>query len=654
MSPATAFGFMVLGASLLWLGKSNFSPRIPQVLGLIGFFNGFISLVGYVYGIRALYLIPAYQTMAVNTTCLFVALGLGVTCARPQAGLMIPLTSNRMGGTLIRTLLPVLLVSTVVTGWVRLWGEKQGFYRTEFGTTLRTVFEGAAFIVVLWVAAYLLNQADAKRQEREGLIRGILESVTDGVAIFDKDWHYRFVNEEFVHRIGMTQDQLIGKNAWEVFPEFVGTDPYRQLQRAMKERVVVEHEFYLPRVPGWFSSRVFPTSDGGLVTFSRNITEQREAEERLRESEEKFRTLADFIPQMVWMCTPDGLNIYFNQRWVEYTGMSLDESYGRGWNTPFHDDDKQKAWDAWNKAVAMGGAYQVESRLRAADGTYRWFLMQGTPLRDSGGEVVKWFGTCTDIEDMKQSEAALRESEQRFSNAFHTSPAAITITRIADGKFVDVNPAFLDLFGFSREEVVGHTSVELNMLTAASRRDLIRAQLESGGLRHEELLTHTKSGRPIQLLFSSQPMSLAGRPHHVTTLIDITDRKQAEQALRESEDRFRTLADFVPQMVWMCTPDGLNVYFNQRWVDYTGMSLEESYGRGWNTPFHDDDKQTAWDAWNKAVVTGGTYQVESRLRAADGNYRWFLMQGTPLRDATGEIVKWFGTCTDIEDIKKAE
>jgi len=119
------------------------------------------------------------------------------------------------------------------------------------------------------------------------------------------------------------------------------------------------------------------------------------------------------------------------------------------------------------------------------------------------------------------------------------------------------------------------------------------------------------------------------RRHHGLRGIaqDISERKQTEAARQESEAAFRTLADSVPQMIWMCTPDGLNVYFNQRWVDYTGMSLAESYGRGWNTPFHPDDQQPAWEAWNRATETGETYRVESRLRAADGSYRWFLMRG---------------------------
>jgi PAS domain S-box-containing protein len=120
------------------------------------------------------------------------------------------------------------------------------------------------------------------------------------------------------------------------------------------------------------------------------------------------------------------------------------------------------------------------------------------------------------------------------------------------------------------------------------------------------------------------------------------------------ESELLHLADLVPQMVWMCTPEGQNIYFNQRWVDYTGMSLEESYGEGWNKPFHPEDQERARCAWSLAVQTGDPYQVESRIRAADGSYRWFLMRGESFKEADGRMVKWFGTCTDIHDLKQAE
>ena len=140
----------------------------------------------------------------------------------------------------------------------------------------------------------------------------------------------------------------------------------------------------------------------------------------------------------------------------------------------------------------------------------------------------------------------------------------------------------------------------------------------------------------------------------VHALLDITDRRQMEDALRKSEQEFRALAEAVPQIVWATRPDGWNIYFNQQWMDYTGLTLDESYGHGWNIPFHPDDKQRAWDAWQRATQHDETYLLECRLRRADGVYRWWLIHGTPMRGANGEIQKWFGTCTDIEELKQAE
>jgi PAS domain S-box-containing protein len=141
--------------------------------------------------------------------------------------------------------------------------------------------------------------------------------------------------------------------------------------------------------------------------------------------------------------------------------------------------------------------------------------------------------------------------------------------------------------------------------------------------------------------------------YRISTTIG-NDLVNAEKALKKSENEFRSLAESMPQIVWTTRVDGWNTYFNQQWVDYTGLTLEESSGHGWNTPFHPEDKQRAWDAWQSAVNRNSEYSVECRLRCHDGTYHWWLIRGIPQISAEGEIIKWFGTCTDIEEIKKAE
>ncbi len=131
-------------------------------------------------------------------------------------------------------------------------------------------------------------------------------------------------------------------------------------------------------------------------------------------------------------------------------------------------------------------------------------------------------------------------------------------------------------------------------------------------------------------------------------------RDAAEHASRQSEERFRTLAEAVPQIVWITRPDGFHEYYNQRWYDYTGMSAKESIGWGWSLPLHPDDKVRSEARWNKATSTGEPYEIEYRFRAGDGSYRWFLGRALPVRDELGRVLRWFGTCTDIEGQKRTE
>ena len=164
------------------------------------------------------------------------------------------------------------------------------------------------------------------------------------------------------------------------------------------------------------------TQSYGVGAIAHDITERKRAEEALRKSEQEFRALAEAVPQIVWATRPDGWNIYFNQQWVDYTGLTLEESYGHGWNTPFHPDDKQRAWDAWQRATQHNETYLLECRLRRADGVYRWWLIHGAPMRGANGEIQKWLGTCTDIEELKRAEEALRESEQQFRTLADSIP----------------------------------------------------------------------------------------------------------------------------------------------------------------------------------------------------------------------------------------
>lgn len=188
--------------------------------------------------------------------------------------------------------------------------------------------------------------------------------------------------------------------------------------------------------------------------LTRELLGRRQALDSLRASEENFRSFAESAPQLIWMCRPDGENIYLNQRWVDYTGLTLEQSYGHGWSKPFHPEDQQRARDAWQHATGTGGTYDLECRLRRADGIYRWFLIRGLPLRDAAGHIVKWFGTCTDIDERKQFEEALLESRAKLAAALASMSDAVFIAD-TDGKFIEFNDAFVTFYRFKNRDTCG-------------------------------------------------------------------------------------------------------------------------------------------------------------------------------------------------------
>jgi len=287
-----------------------------------------------------------------------------------------------------------------------------------------------------------------------------LESITDAFFTVDREWRFTFLNREAEQRLRRTRAELIGRDFWTEFPDTVNSLFEREYRRAIGENKAVEFEAFYRPLDTLFSVRAYP-SEQGLAVYFLDITKSKLAEEALRASEEEFRTLAEAMPQIVWITRADGWNMYFNQQWMDYTGLTEEQSLGHGWNKPFHPDDQQRAWDAWQTAVDTVGVYSVEARLRRADGVYRWWLIRGVPLKDKDGNIRKWFGTCTDIQDLKlagleitRANGALRESERRFGNLLaNVELASVMLDR--EARITYCNDYLLRLTGWRHEEVVG-------------------------------------------------------------------------------------------------------------------------------------------------------------------------------------------------------
>src|SRR5262249_20144421 len=162
------------------------------------------------------------------------------------------------------------------------------------------------------------------------------------------------------------------------------------------------------------------------------------------------QVLAETVPQFVWTTSPDGSVEYWNQRWYDYTASSPKQSLGHEWSQYLHPDDSQQTLTVWHYALETGVPYEIEYRLKdGTTGSYRWFLARGAPVRDEAGQIIKWFGTCTDIEDQKRAEEALRQSQARIRALINSNIIGITSVEGEEEVIVEANEAFLQMSGYT-------------------------------------------------------------------------------------------------------------------------------------------------------------------------------------------------------------
>ncbi len=400
-------------------------------------------------------------------------------------------------------------------------------------------------------------------------------------------------------------------------------------------------------------------AEGGAIRFmisSVDITELKRIEEALRESEQRFRTLTEALPQLVWTCRPDGDCDYLSRQWVEYTGVAEDEQLGDRWVEALHPDDRERTMACWRAALDGRAPYDIEHRIRAADGTYRWFQARGLPLRDELSRIVKWFGTCTDIDDQKRAEEALRESERRFRTLAEAVPHMVW-TAEPDGAIDYFNARATEYTGLTPEQLRGWDwRSTLHPEDLPRCLELWTRSIATGELYEIEHRLRRFDGAYRWHLARALP--LRDKSGRVTkwfgSCIDLDDQKRAAEVLSESERRFRTLAEALPHMVWTAEPDGVPDYLNARNTEYTGLAPEQLRGGNWQSTVHPEDVPRVLELWTRSTETGELFEAEYRLRRFDGAYRWHLARVLAVRDDSGRITKWFGSCVDIDDQMRAQ
>jgi PAS domain S-box-containing protein len=380
------------------------------------------------------------------------------------------------------------------------------------------------------------------------------------------------------------------------------------------------------------------------------------AEQALQSSEHNLAAIINTIPTTAWTARPDGFCDFLNQVWLDYAGMTAEKAQGWGWTEALHTEDRKRLVEEWQSCLASGTPINTEARIRRFDSAYRWFLIRANPLRDGSGSIIKWYGTCVDIEDRKRGEETLRARELDARSLLDNMPGLLC--RISpDGTPELFNQPFLQYLGKTVDEVhKWRTSDIVHPDDLAHTIDVFGNGISSGQPFDIEYRLHRFDG--VYRWFQARVVPVRdgkGRILHWNALVtDIDGRKKAEEALRESEERARLMVDSIDGQIMTATPQGEVEFVNQQVLDYFGKSLEELKDWRSNNAIHPDDFSGALASWTHSVETGDPYQFDERLRRADGTYRWFRVRGRCVQDAEGHIVRWYVLLTDIDEGKRAE
>jgi len=515
------------------------------------------------------------------------------------------------------------------------------------------------------------KRAEAALRDSERRLRLALDSAQMGM------WDLDLLTDTSVR--SLRHDQIFGYSAavptWgaAVFMTHVVPEDREVAKHAFEKAFVSDNFdlecriFWADESIHWISAkgRVYRNPKGDPVRMMGtvvDVTEQKRAEEALQRSEREFRELAESMPQIVWATRADGRNIYFNQQWVDYTGLTLEESSGDGWITPFHPDDRQRAWDAWKRATQDRETYSLECRLRRADGAYRWWLIRGVPLLNANGEINKWFGTCTDIEQIKVAEQRLKESEAKFSGIVSISADAI-ISIDEEQRITIFNDGAEKIFGYSKAEAIGSP---LGNLIPERLREIHRQHVEefaSGaatarrmGGRLTTITGLRKNGEEFPGEGAISKLEVGDKTILTVALRDITERKRVEKELKDANAFLDAIIENIPLMLFIKESQSLQfVRLNRAGEDLLGWPRQRFIGKSdydfWPQAqaefFVEKDRETLKRA---TIVDISEEPIQTRHQGV----RILHTKKVPILDTAGNPIYLLGISEDITERSRIE
>jgi len=487
----------------------------------------------------------------------------------------------------------------------------------------------------------------------------IIEHISDGFVVLDKDWHYIYVNQKAAIMLQRHKPtDLIGKHIWTEYPEGVGQPFQIAYEKAMREQVSLVFEDYYEPWDLWFENRIYPSPDSLLILFT-EITDRKRIEALLNERQYFLQKILDTEPGTVYIYDlEERRNVYINRFWLLAFGYTEEETQAMGdqlLNQIIHPDDLRRVsehHENWRQA-GEDRIREIEYRIHTKTGEWRWLHSREVPFaRDQTGRVKQILGITHDITERKQVEKALRESEEKFSKVFYASPIPLSINRVSDGRYVEVNGTFLERSGYQREEVIGRTAQEMGVwVNPAEREKMMRALREQGSLRNFEGQFRTKSGRIGTALLFREIIEIAGEKHFIGSSLDITERKQIEEAVLKERDFSDAMLNSLPGIFYFYDQTGKFLRWSQTLETVSGYSAQEIAQMKPLDFFEEEEKRYVAQTIQE-VFEDGESSGETNFVSKNGKRTPYYFTGT--RIEIENVPYLIGMGIDISQRKRAE
>ncbi|MDO8965042.1 PAS domain S-box protein [Algoriphagus sp.] len=475
------------------------------------------------------------------------------------------------------------------------------------------------------------------------------------------------INAALCQQTGYTAEEVVGNTSRMFHGPATDKKGLEKIQKALKEKAPVKVELVNYKKNGEeiiVQIENIPLLDeiGTLthyVSVQKDVTEKVTANKKIEESELRFRQLADQAPMWVWMADENVNVLYANHQLLDFIGIAdVSQFTGHVWEQMVHRDHIQLVYKAFGEASKSQEGFSFEFKVKhAATKQYEWFYIKAVPRFESG-KFAGFIGTALNIEEQRAT-LSLLEYRTALLEAFNESSNDGILLVDTKGSIISYNRCFVEIWDMPEHIVDAKddkAALDFAMTQLESPEkfmDTIKMLYSHPDQKSKDEL-HFKNGKIIERHGFPVIAQDGGFYAWSWTFRDITDLKKTSAALKESEETFRKLSELMPEKVSRTDGEGNVKYFNQSWLDYTGLSFEEIQDWGWEKVVHPDDKEELSLKWAKSLATGQNFEMEFRLLSRNGEFRWHLCRSNPLRDETGKINNWLAAVTEIQKIKEEE